>query len=147
MTTLKDDQNAILAVIREMTAALGAKDATRALSCLAEDAVVFDLAPPLQSRPRREDGTADLDSWFATWTGPIVVEDRDTHVEAYEEIGFAYALRHLTGTKTDGEQVDLWFRVTMGARRESNGWRLAHIHESVPFAMDGSGLALLDLRP
>jgi hypothetical protein len=26
-------------------------------------------------------------------------------------------------------------------------WKITHVHNSVPFAMDGSGRALLDLKP
>jgi len=53
----------------------------------------------------------------------------------------------MTGRKTDGNDVDLWYRTTACLRRTSDGWRIAHLHNSVPFAMDGSGRALLDLRP
>jgi ketosteroid isomerase-like protein len=53
----------------------------------------------------------------------------------------------MTGTKTDGEEVDLWFRATACFRREDGRWRITHMHNSVPFAMDGSGKALLSLRP
>jgi ketosteroid isomerase-like protein len=147
MTTPNDDHRAILALVEQMHEALHAKDAEMALSCLSDDAVVYDLAPPLRTQPHRDGGGADLNEWFATWQGPIVIEDVETHVEASETIGYTRALRHMTGTKTDGEKVDLWFRSTMGARRGADGWRVTHIHDSVPFAMDGSGRALLDLKP
>ena len=66
---------------------------------------------------------------------------------ADERIAYAFGLRHMTGTKTDGERADLWFRATACLRREDSGWRIAHVHNSVPFAMDGSDRALLDLEP
>jgi len=53
----------------------------------------------------------------------------------------------MTGTKKDGEQVSLWFRATACLRREDGGWKITHVHNSVPFAMDGSDRALLDLKP
>jgi PhnB protein len=53
----------------------------------------------------------------------------------------------MTGTKTDGERVDLWFRFTVGLRRTAVGWQITHEHESTPFYMDGSGLAATDLTP
>jgi PhnB protein len=56
-------------------------------------------------------------------------------------------LQHLTGTRTSGEEIDLWFRATAGFRREDGQWRIAHLHNSVPFAMDGSEKALLHLKP
>ena len=45
----------------------------------------------------------------------------------------------MTGTKTDGERVDLWFRSTVGLRRTAVGWQITHEHDSMPFYMDGSG--------
>jgi len=53
----------------------------------------------------------------------------------------------MTGTKTDGQQVDLWFRSTACLRRTNRAWQITHVHNSVPFAMDGSDRALLDLKP
>ncbi len=41
----------------------------------------------------------------------------------------------------------MWFRSTIGLRRISGGWRIAHEHNSTPFPMDGSGKAALDLQP
>jgi hypothetical protein len=43
--------------------------------------------------------------------------------------------------------VALWFRATLAVRRIAGAWRIAHIHTSVPMAMDGSGRALADLTP
>jgi ketosteroid isomerase-like protein len=53
----------------------------------------------------------------------------------------------MTGTKTDGEEVELWFRATACFHRENSHWRITHMHNSVPFAMDGSEKALLHLKP
>jgi PhnB protein len=70
--------------------------------------------------------------------------DRDDHGD---DVAFCHGLTHMTGTKTDGEQVDLWFRSTVGLRRAAEGWQITHEHDSTPFYMDGSGLAATDLRP
>ena len=53
----------------------------------------------------------------------------------------------MTGTKSNGEKSDLWFRATACFRRDDGHWRITHIHNSVPFAMDGSYRALVDLKP
>ena len=47
----------------------------------------------------------------------------------------------------DGEKTELWFRHTMGFRKIGNEWKIAHEHESVPFYMDGSFRAAIDLQP
>jgi ketosteroid isomerase-like protein len=64
-----------------------------------------------------------------------------------KSVAYAYGLQRMTGTKTDGEKVELWFRATACFRRNKGQWRITHMHNSVPFAMDGSDKALLDLKP
>jgi hypothetical protein len=59
----------------------------------------------------------------------------------------AHGLTHLTGTKTDGARVDLWFRSTVGLRRTGGEWQITHEHDSTPFYMDGSDRAATDLKP
>ena len=71
----------------------------------------------------------------------------DILIFSMREPRVAFGLRHMTGIKKDGERIDLWFRATACVRRTTGGWKIAHVHNSVPFAMDGSGRALLDLRP
>jgi ketosteroid isomerase-like protein len=53
----------------------------------------------------------------------------------------------MQGTKTDGAKADLWFRQTFGFQRITGEWKIAREHESVPFYMDGSFKAAIDLTP
>ena len=78
---------------------------------------------------------------------PDRLQSRMTGRSRGGDVAYAFGLQHMTGTKTDGEKVDLWFRATACFRREDGHWRITHMHNSVPFAMDGSGKALLDLKP
>jgi ketosteroid isomerase-like protein len=41
----------------------------------------------------------------------------------------------------------MWFRVTLGLRRIDGKWLVTHEHSSVPFYMDGSLRAAVDLNP
>jgi SnoaL-like protein len=50
------------------------------------------------------------------------------------------------GTKTDGETPDLWFRLAVCFRKTDGRWAIVHEHESVPFYMDGSFKAAVDLQ-
>jgi ketosteroid isomerase-like protein len=38
-------------------------------------------------------------------------------------------------------------RTTVGLRKIDGKWLIVHVHESVPFYMDGSDRAALDLKP
>jgi ketosteroid isomerase-like protein len=41
----------------------------------------------------------------------------------------------------------MWYRVTLGLRRIDEQWLIVHEHTSVPFYMDGSFRAAVDLAP
>jgi len=141
------DAKKVRDVLKRLTTAIGDKDAAGMIALLARDEVTFDLAPPLRMSPRETHDPQRLAEWFATWKSRIVSRSRELKIEVSGDLAYAYALQHMTGTKVDGEKVDLWFRVTACFRRERTAWRITHMHNSVPFAMDGSGKALLDLRP
>jgi ketosteroid isomerase-like protein len=141
------DEDLIRWTLDHYAAAIHAKDARAAIACLSEDVVAYDLAPPLAFNSAAARDPAGLQKWFDTWEGPIRSAVRDLHVEVGGNVAFAHALQHMTGTKIDGENVDLWFRATAGLIKTTAGWRIAHLHNSVPFAMDGSGKALLHLKP
>jgi PhnB protein len=143
----RQDDDEIRGLLADFTKALHDRDAAAAIAVLADDAVSFDLAPPLEQGPEATHDPAQLEAWFSTWASPIVSESRDLRIETGGDVAYAYGLQHLTGSKTDGEKVDLWFRATACFRREAGRWRIAHMHNSVPFAMDGTERALLDLEP
>ena len=144
---MRNDEQQIRAVLTEFTAAIRDRDADAAIALLADDAVTFDLAPPLRMGPKETHDPAPLEQWFATWESPIVSEPGDLTVEVSGDLAYAYGLQHMTGKKKGGDEVDLWFRATACFRREAGRWRITHMHNSVPFAMDGSDKALLDLKP
>jgi ketosteroid isomerase-like protein len=141
------DPDLIRQLLDRYEAAIHDKDAQATVACLSEDVVAYDLAPPLAFEGKAARDTANLQKWFDTWNGPILSASRDLHIRASGDVAFACTLQHMTGTKVDGEQVDLWFRATAGLIKTADGWRIAHLHNSVPFAMDGSRRALLDLKP
>jgi PhnB protein len=105
--------------------------------------VHFSLAPPLKSTPA---DTKDLEAWFDTWRGPIGYEFHDLNITAGDDTAFSHALIRLSGTKVDGQANEVWFRHTFGFRKTGGGWKIVHEHESVPFYMDGSYKAAVDLK-
>ncbi|MGD0556550.1 MAG: nuclear transport factor 2 family protein [Streptosporangiaceae bacterium] len=144
-TEIAEEQ--IRALLDDHAAAITAKDARRAVANYTPDAVSFSLAPPLRYAGDEVRDPAGIESWFQTWDGPIGYDIGKPVIEAGDYVAFCHGLTHLTGTKTDGEQVDLWFRSTIGLRRTAAGWRIAHDHDSTPYYMDGSGRAATDLKP
>ena len=134
----------IRALIDDWARAMRAKNADGVMAHYAPDSVTFDLAPPLISTGADAKG---LQAWFATWPGPIGYEIRDLNITAGDDAAFCHSLNRLSGTKTDGEKADVWFRQTLCFRKIGGEWKIAHQHESVPFYMDGSYLAAVDLKP
>ena len=137
-------EDEVRSVIQAWAAALRGKDVEGVARHFAPDSVGFYLAPPLQATvPLRQ----NLEEWFATWRGEIGYEMRDLTIATDGDVAFAHSLNRMTGTKTDGTAVDLWFRETLGLRKIGGHWRITHEHESVPFAMDGSFKAEVNLKP
>lgn len=139
-----DDQAQIRAIFGDRTNALFGKSVDLAVKHLAEDIVSYDLDPPLvHFGPGRE----RLQQWFDTWDGPIGFAMGDLTVEIGGGIAVARGLGHMTGTKTDGAKSDVWVRVTVGLARRDGVWKITHQHTSVPFHMDGSFKAAVELQP
>jgi PhnB protein len=140
-------QEQIRTLLNDRAAAITARDARRAVAHYAPEAVSFSLAPPLRYAGDEARDPAGIEEWFRTWAGPIGYDIGELVIEAGDDVAFCHGLSHMTGTKTDGEQVDLWFRSTVGLHRAAAGWQITHDHESTPFYMDGSGRAATDLKP
>jgi uncharacterized protein (TIGR02246 family) len=118
-------------------------DADAIVEAYAPDAVIYDLAPPLGRCGLNRDSVA---AWLAGWDGPIQSEARDVHLTVDGDVAFASALNRMRGRQS-GEAQDLWYRTTRCLRKTNGRWRIVHDHSSVPFYMDGSYRAAVDLNP
>jgi uncharacterized protein (TIGR02246 family) len=138
------------AEIRKMMAgwssAVRRKDAAAATADYSEDLLLFDLPPPL-AYPGLKAYRDGLESWFSSFVGPVGTEMHEINVTAGRSAAFATCLNHITGKRTNGEDTDVWVRVTVCFRKHDDRWRVAHEHVSVPFYMDGSYRAAVDLKP
>lgn len=144
MTSNSNDVEAIRALVEATSAAIRAKDVDRALEPYTDDALFFDLAPPLQTTGPNREATK---TWFDTWRGDIEHEVTDLDIAVCGDLALAHAINRIGGTKKDGEKVSTWVRMTLGLRKEGGAWRVMHEHVSVPFYMDGSLRAAVDLKP
>ena len=146
ITEQTTDTEQILAVLDERNAAIAAGDAARALATTSPDAVVADLAPPLlQPTGSHDAAVAALGDWIASFAAPPRLAHREPTVHTDGDVAFVHTLSSLSGTK--GGEFTLWFRSTVGLRRIGGRWLIVHLHESVPFHMDGSFRAAVELEP
>jgi PhnB protein len=139
----RTEEAQIRAVLEDWVDALRSKDAVRLKSHSVAEMVQFSMAPPLVADGN---GVNDLQTWLDTWQGPIGCELHDLEITAGDDVAFGTCLNHMTGTQTRGK-TDIWFRRTLGFRKIDGRWKIVHSHESVPFYMDGSDKAAVDLRP
>src|SRR5262245_39838002 len=141
------DETAIRALINAQAIALRAKDVDATLAAYSADLVRYDLDPPL-----RHDGTGaqarrEFAAWFSNWRDALGYELRNLVVEADGDVAVAYGYVRISGTATDGARSSVWARRTLGLRRREGAWKIIHEHVSVPFYMDGSFKAAVDLAP
>ena len=123
-----------------------AKDVDAVMSHYAPDILLFDLTPPLQYAG----GDAyrkNWEEWFATWQGQIGYEIKNLSITVSDDVAFRHNLNRISGTRTSGEKTDVWVRMTACYRKINGKWLIMHEHVSVPFYMDGSYKAAVDLKP
>ncbi|MEU9114615.1 nuclear transport factor 2 family protein [Streptomyces sp. NPDC048483] len=146
-TERKTDEAAIRELLQDRATATAERDAERFLGHCAPEIVDFGLAPPLRlTGPEALDRQA-VEAWYATWEGPVEVTSTQIEITVGDGVAFAHSINRMHGAKACDSEVQLWFRATVGLRKIDGVWRITHVHESVPFRMDGSGLAALDLTP
>lgn len=121
----------VRALIERWAAAVREHDRDGILADHDPDMVMFDVPPPLRSKGIGEySSTWDL---FFGWHRPSDAFDvREMDVVAGDDVAFAMALMHCSGTDADGTHEELDFRLTVGLRKVGGRWRIVHEHHSVP---------------
>jgi len=139
------DEARIREHIEERVRAIRAKDVDALMAHHAPDVLMFDALDPLQYvgadavRERSEE-------WFSWYREPIGYEVRDLSVTAGDEAAFCHYLYRVSGTMTNGREVDMWVRSTVCFGKADGRWMVTHEHTSVPFDAE-SGKASVNLKP
>jgi len=131
------------AVFEQLARAHADHDVDAIVEAYAPDAGIYDLAPPLGRRGMDRDSVA---AWLAGWDGPIQIDARDLYLTIEGNLAFVSALNRMRG-RQGGEDQDMWYRTTTCLRKTNGRWRIVCDHSSVPFYMDGSYRAAVDLKP
>lgn len=132
-------------IIEARAEAVHAGDVEALIADVADNAMIFDVIDPLRSEGS---GAARVraEQWLATYNGPPRWENRDVRVFADGDVAFSHSLSHVTGKLKSGDGMDMWFRTTLGFRRNGGRWMIVHDHGSVPFDPE-NGKASLGLKP
>src|SRR3712207_3142627 len=139
------DEARIRGLIEERVRAIRARDVDALTRGHAPDVVMFDALDPLGYVGSEAVGER-AGQWLSWYQGPVGYEVRDLSVTAGGEAAFCHYLYRVTGTMTNGREVDMWVRSTVCFRRDEGAWVVAHEHTSVPFDAE-SGKASVDLKP
>jgi uncharacterized protein (TIGR02246 family) len=137
------DRAEIEALFQRLARAHAEHDADAIVEAYAPDAVIYDLAPPLGRRGMSRDSVAE---WLAGWEGAIQIDASDVNLAVAGDLAFVSALNRMRG-RQGGEDQDMWYRTTICLRKTGGRWRIVCDHASVPFYMDGSYRAAVDLKP
>ncbi len=137
------DEAQIRELIEGRVRAVREKDVEAVLSPYAPDAVMFNLAPPLQTKGADAEAVR---KWFSGYRGAISYEVRDLSIATGVDVAFCHYLYRSSGTGTDGSEIDMWVRATLCFRKIEGRWLITHEHGSEPFDMQ-TFKALLDLKP
>lgn len=99
-----------------------------------DDVVMFDVPPPY-------DGVRGAQAYRESWPpffefirSGADFELLELHVEAGEDVAFAYGLLKCAGAKEFEDNPDNRLRLSMGLRRVGDQWQIAHEHHSFPDA-------------
>lgn len=139
------NESQIRALIDEWARAVHARDINRLMSLYAPNLLSFDVLIPLQNSGA-DTARKRAEEWFASFQGPINSEIHDLGITAGDDVGFAHCLNRISGTKADGEKIDMWVRATICFQKNNSNWLVTHEHVSVPLDMK-SGKAALDIKP
>jgi ketosteroid isomerase-like protein len=134
----------IRALIESATRLHFNKDAAAIAGRYRQDAVIFNLAPPLAHHGV---DVQEKQAWLDSWEDPVELEARDFEITVSGDLAFGHGYYRLRASKAGGGGVDFWMRETLCLRRDESGWRIVHEHTSVPFYMDGSLRPAFDLKP
>jgi ketosteroid isomerase-like protein len=134
------DETEILALLAALRQAHRDKD-----GAYVKDAAVCDLSPPLVHRG--VDAKAKQ-AWLDTWDGPVELETPPGTLTISGDLAVHHGLTRMSGKpKMAPQPISFWLRDTIVLKRGGDGWRIAHVHSSVPFHMDGSLRPAFDLQP
>jgi uncharacterized protein (TIGR02246 family) len=131
------------ALFQQLVKAHADHDADAIVEAYAPDAVIYDLAPPLGRRGMHRDSVT---AWLAGWEGPIQIDAHDVDLTVDGDVAFVSSFTRMRGRQGGADQ-DLWYRTTTCLRKIRGRWRIICDHSSVPFYMDGSYRAAVDLQP
>jgi ketosteroid isomerase-like protein len=125
------DEAEIRDLVESWARAVRAKNLDGILANHSSEMLMFDVPPPIQSKGI-EAYKKTWDVFFAWSVDPCVFEISEMNITAGQDVAFATAMMRCAGTETNGDQIELDFRLTIGLRKIGGHWIFLHEHHSIP---------------
>jgi len=127
-----DDSEEIRALLTSRVEALRRRNAASANAVLDARLIAFEVAGPLQIPPSQATDSALTQAWLDSFDeGPNVTME-ELSIQADGSVAFCHSLNRLQGKRTDGQEVDVTMRSTLGLRKKNGEWKIVHGHTSFP---------------
>lgn len=128
------DEQQIQSMIETWAAAIDRGEFDGAVGDRTDDVVMFDVPPP-------HDGVRGIDAYHEVWP-PFLAWQRDggcfelveVDVTAGDDVAYAHALLRCSTREDLAAHPERRLRITLGLRKESGRWLVAHEHHSFPLA-------------
>ena len=124
-------QTTFTALLETRVEACRTKDIDLLMSLYSPDIVYYDIILPHQFVGADAVRTNFL-RWFAEYEGDIGLETHDLGVTVDGDVAFAHMLHADSGTRRGGQDMEVWLRATVCARRIDDRWQIIHEHVSFP---------------
>ncbi len=135
-------QTTFTALLETRVEACRTKDIDVLMSLYSPDIVYFDIVLPHQF-VGADAVRSNFLRWFAEYEGDIGLETRDLCVTVDGDVAFAHMLHADSGTRRGGQEMEVWLRATVCARRIDDRWQIIHEHVSFPINL-GDWSAVVD---
>lgn len=129
---MTENEDLIRRLVERWAEAVHAGDLDTVLADHASDIVMYDVPPPY-------DGVRGIDAYRETWPGffewqarGAVFDILSLEVTAGEDVAFAHALLRCGTPDELAANPANRLRLTLGLRKESGRWVVAHEHHSFP---------------
>jgi uncharacterized protein (TIGR02246 family) len=129
---MTENEDQIRTLIEQWADAVHAGDMDGVLADHAHDIVMFDVPPPYE-------GVRGIDAYRDTWPGFFEFQARGAAFEivsleitAGDDVAFAHALLRCGTPEELDARPENRLRLTLGLRKDSGRWIVAHEHHSFP---------------
>lgn len=131
MSRIASNEDTIRDLLAQWAAAVRAGNLPAVLAHHSSDFLMFDVAPPFESRGLKEyEETWKL--FYANQPEPLAFDFKHLEIVAGEDVAFASAHMQCAAIDEKGQRIPFDFRLTAGLRKVGDRWTIVHEHHSVP---------------